>query len=81
MSMTLDEFLAADPHELALRLKKKRPKPEKPKAEVIPLPTGQSLAVVKSEWTRVAEIDRAPQALASSWPASSSTAPHAQRSA
>ena len=33
MSMTLDEFLAADPHELALRLKKKRPKPEKSKAE------------------------------------------------
>ena len=34
-------------------------KPEKPKAEVIPLPKGPALEVAKAERTRASEIDRA----------------------
>jgi hypothetical protein len=58
-TITLDEFLAADPHELALRFKKKPPVVEPPKAEVIPYPQGPALALAKAERTRTGEISRA----------------------
>jgi hypothetical protein len=52
LERSINERLARGP------VKKKRPEPSKPIADVIPLPQGQALSVAKQERTRASEIDR-----------------------
>ena len=57
MNYTVDQILA-----MKKPPKKKLLEPEKPKAEVIPLPTGAALALAKQDRTKAEDISRAMRA-------------------